>query len=44
MQLLGTSTIYRLADAQLAALLTEALAHAQHERLGLAEQAEIAGA
>lgn len=30
----GTSAIYRLADAHLAALLAEALSHAQHERWG----------
>lgn len=44
----GSSVHYRLADAHLAALLTEAFSHAQHERLGLAdhltEPAETAGA
>lgn len=44
----GASVHYRLADTHLAALLTEAFSHAQHERLGLidhlAEPAETAGA
>ena len=40
----GASVHYRLADSHLAALLTEAFSHAQHERLGLADHpAENAG-
>lgn len=38
----GASVRYRLADAHLGALLTEAFSHAQHERLGLADHSEKA--
>ncbi len=36
----GASVRYRLTDAHLGALLTEAFSHAQHERLGLADHTD----
>lgn len=37
----GASAVYRMADSHLRHLLLEAFAHAEHERLGIADHAAV---